>query len=102
MTGEQALQRAAAFLRAVLPDRREDEVYRLEIFPRPEFVANNFVSIEKMAAHLLRFGMRPYNAYFALATFPRGGRDRLAEPVVGLELLFDEARGFLRRQDARH
>jgi len=28
--------------------------------------------------------------------------DRLAETVVGLKLLFDEAGGFVRRQDARH
>src|SRR4051812_48015011 len=28
--------------------------------------------------------------------------DRLAEAIVGLELLFDVARSILRRQDARH
>lgn len=64
------------FLTAILPARKETEVYRVEIFPPAEPYANNFVSLAEMADYLLRWGVSPRNAYFALATFPRAGRDR--------------------------
>src|SRR5690242_17087218 len=76
------LAQTSAFLTCVLPPRRDSEVYRVEIFPRAEYYANNFSSIEKMATHLLRHGRRPYNPYFALGTFPAGGRDRLAKHAL--------------------
>ena len=81
---------AADFLRLVLAPLRDREVYRTEIFPRPAVPANNWVSVEKMADHLVRYG-QDANAYFAMATFPSaagGAGDRKAEHAVRIGALW--------------
>ncbi len=78
---------ARRFLHAILPERREDEVYRVEVFPRPADQANNFTRIDALAAYLSKHG-RSANAYVALATFPAGGNDRQAEHAMRVACLW--------------
>ena len=81
---------AAAFLAAVLPVRGEDEAYRCEIFPAPAGAAGkfkNFLNAEALARHLVAHGQTA-NAYFACATFPADGEDRLAEHALRVGALW--------------
>ena len=75
---------AAAFLRAILPERESDERYRLEVFPAPpglSATSKNYLDVDKLAAYLVRHGQER-NAYVALATFPADGGDREAEHAL--------------------
>ena len=100
-------QDAVRFLEAVLPERDDSEVYRIEVFPPPVGLkarSKNYLSIEKMARYLVRHGQEA-NAYVALATFPAGGSDRKAEhalrvAVVWADVDFGEGKPHATLEDA--